>query len=138
MAIRSMEFCRWPGCSELTADGYCPEHKKTHEEKVAQSKAKYLKQRASAEDRGYTYRWRKYSQAFLKRPENQICKLHLPGCTLIADCVDHIDPPSSPGDPRFWDKTNHEAACIHCNSVKGNKRIKGEYDMMKELERGKV
>ena len=59
--------------------------------------------------------------------ENQFCSLRLPGCTFIAQCVDHIDPPDGPDDPRFWDKNNHQPACIHCNSVKGHRKIVGSY-----------
>ena len=31
--------------------------------------------------------------------------------------------------PKFWDKANHQPACIHCNSVKGHKNIKGANGM---------
>jgi 5-methylcytosine-specific restriction protein A len=63
---------------------------------------------------------------FIKHPDNIFCKLQLNGCTNLAECTDHIVPPTGPSDPLFWDKSNHQAACIHCNSVKGHTSIKGD------------
>lgn len=122
MPRRSPRFCSHPGCSRLVTDTYCEEHAKLHEKQSDVA-------RDSSHKRGYNWRWRNYSKAFLRRPENQICKLHLPGCTILAECVDHIDPPDGPDDPRFWDKSNHQAACIRCNSVKGHKNIRGDYEL---------
>jgi 5-methylcytosine-specific restriction protein A len=99
--------------------GRCDKHK-------ASAQKRYDKQRGTPTQRGYNYRWAQYSKSFLNEPENQFCKLQLPGCKNIAECVDHIDPPNGADDPRFWDATNHQAACIHCNSVKGHRNIKGE------------
>ena len=130
MPNRTMHFCRHAGCDELTEHNYCPEHEHEHEERRREQFDRYDKQRGSSAERGYDARWQKYSKWFLKQPQNQICKLHLPGCTLIAKCVDHIDPPSGPDDPKFWDKNNHQPACIRCNSVKGHTKIVGRYDMM--------
>lgn len=134
MPSRALHFCMHPGCDELTDKSYCPTHMAEYEQRQKERKAQFDKKRESASKRGYGTRWQKYSAGFLRKPENQICKLHLPGCTLIAQCVDHIDPPDSPSDPRFWDKANHQAACIHCNSVKGHRKLKGTYDMMDEIK----
>ena len=105
------------------ANGYCNEHQND----VITKNKEADRRRGSAGVRGYGWRWQKYSRAFLRRPENQFCSLRLPGCTFIAQCVDHIDPPDGPDDPRFWDKNNHQPACIHCNSVKGHRKIIGSY-----------
>jgi len=99
--------------------GYCDKHKK-QDQRVRD------KRRGTPHQRGYSYRWSLYSKAFLRNPDNVFCKLQLPGCTNLAGCVDHKDPPDGPDDPRFWDPNNHQAACIHCNSVKGHRMIKGE------------
>lgn len=122
MPSRAKHFCNHPGCAELVSDTYCPEH-------VALHAREEDRRRGSAATRGYGYKWQQYSKGFLRKPENQICKLHLPGCTILAQCVDHIDPPDGPGDPRFWDKKNHQPACIHCNSVKGHRMQVGTYDL---------
>jgi 5-methylcytosine-specific restriction endonuclease McrA len=79
------------------------------------------KRRGSAKERGYDYKWYRYSQWFLKQPGNQFCKIKGPRCKTLAKCVDHIQPPKSKDDPLFWDKNNHQAACIECNSWKGDR-----------------
>ena len=122
MPSRAPHFCNQPGCNVLTNDTYCDLHRPIHAREQD-------KRRGTATERGYDNRWRKYSKWFLSQPENQICKLHLDGCTLIARCVDHINPPSGRDDPLFWDTSNHQASCIHCNSVKGHTHIKGEYEL---------
>ena len=121
MANRALKFCAWSGCSELVQGGtrYCEKHAKLSQQQADE-------RRGSANERGYTSRWNRYSKAFLKKPENQICKLQLPGCTMVAKCVDHIIPPKGANDPLFWDKSNHQGACIHCNSVKGNRIMEGK------------
>ena len=121
---KAARFCSHPGCSNMSvANGYCNEH----QDDVITKNKEADRRRGSAGVRGYGWRWQKYSRAFLRRPENQFCSLRLPGCTFIAQCVDHIDPPDGPDDPRFWDKNNHQPACIHCNSVKGHRKIVGSY-----------
>lgn len=132
MAQRSMHFCQWPGCSNITADRFCNEHRAAGEEQREQKQRDQKRRmdcrRGSARQRGYDTRWSKYSKWFLSQPHNQVCALHLDdGCAIIAQCVDHIDPPDGPNDPRFWDTANHQPACIHCNSVKGHRKITGEY-----------
>lgn len=119
MPQRLKKPCAQPGCPILTHERYCPQHKK------AESK-RYNRQRGTAAQRGYDGRWQRYTKWFLRQPGNQICKLRLDGgCKLVAQCVDHIDPPSGPKDPKFWDPANHQSACIHCNSVKGRRKIEG-------------
>ena len=121
MPVRPKRPCAYPGCPELVGAGerYCPIHRK-------QEQKHFDRLRGTANQRGYTYRWGKYSKWFLSQPENQVCKLRLDKrCKLVAECVDHIVPPSGPYDPLFWDKKNHQASCLICNSIKGNKAIRG-------------
>lgn len=119
---RPRRLCLHPGCTELVqaGDGYCPEH--------ARARARELEsRRGTANQRGYTYRWRKYSKWYLQQPGNQVCKLRLDQrCKMMAECVDHIVPPSGPDDPFFWDENNHQAACLICNSIKGRQTLKGD------------
>ena len=110
--------CSKPGCNVLTDFRYCDMH-------IKEQSRIDDRMRGSAHERGYTSRWQRYSKWFLSRPENVLCKLELVGCTIFSRCVDHIDPPNGPDDPRFWDTTNHQSACIHCNSVKGRKKMVG-------------
>lgn len=119
MPMKPLRPCCHPGCSALTRERHCEQHKKQHQQQQD-------KERGTAHQRGYDKRWQRYSKWFLSQPENVFCKLQLPGCSRIARCVDHIDPPDGPNDPRFWDTNNHQAACIHCNSVKGRRKIIGK------------
>ncbi|MBQ8129987.1 MAG: HNH endonuclease [Clostridia bacterium] len=126
MAHRSKRFCRCPGCSQLTSDpsGYCEDHRHLFDE---QTRRRDLR-RGTAKARGYDSRWARYSKAFLAQPGHQLCALRIDeGCAIVAQCVDHIDPPDGPRDPRFWDPANHQPACIHCNSVKGHRLIVGPH-----------
>lgn len=126
MGITAKRFCKHTGCDVLVDSGarYCGAHKADKQE--AERRAD--ERRGSARERGYTVRWNKYSKAFLAMPGNQFCKLHLDaGCATVAQCVDHIDPPSGADDPKFWNSNNHQAACIHCNSVKGRRYVVGKW-----------
>ena len=119
MPLRPLKPCSHPGCPNLTSERFCPEHARTERQR-------YDQQRGSAHERGYTYRWSKYSKWFLRQPENVFCKLQLLGCTNLSECVDHIDPVNGSSDPKFWQPENHQGACVHCNSVKGKRKIVGE------------
>ena len=126
MSTRAARFCRCPGCRQLTRDasGYCDDHRYIWEE---QQRRRDLR-RGTACERGYDGRWARYARAYLRQPSHQLCALRLDGgCAIVAQCVDHIDSPDGPGDPRFWDPANHQPACIHCNSVKGDRMIVGRF-----------
>lgn len=126
MSIIARHFCRHPGCPALVGGSsrYCDAHKADEQE----AERRQDERRGSARARGYTTRWNKYSKWFLSLPGNQFCKLHIDaGCAIVAQCVDHIDPPNGADDPKFWDANNHQPACIHCNSVKGRQRQPGTW-----------
>lgn len=127
MPTKALHFCAHHGCNELTTKQYCARHEQEHADDYKQRR--YDTKRGSAQERGYDSRWAKYSKWFLKQPGNQICKLHLPGCKVIANCVDHIQAVTGKDDPKFWDTSNHQAACLHCNTVKGKKKIKGDFEL---------
>ena len=125
MSIRAKRFCRYPGCGELTGheSGYCEAHRGEWE-RMNQARDR---RRGTAQERGYDSRWARYSKWYLSLPEHQFCALRLDEkCAVLAQCVDHIDPPNGNRDPRFWDPGNHQPACIHCNSVKGHRRMTGK------------
>jgi 5-methylcytosine-specific restriction protein A len=116
MLAKPMRPCRSPRCPNLTEDktGYCPEHKK-------QSQQQQDSRRGSSTQRGYNYRWQKYSEAYLKaHPLCVYCLAKEPSVIRAAECVDHFIPHK--GDYKlFWDPANHRASCIECNSVKAAK-----------------
>lgn len=73
--------------------------------------------RESAQDRGYTSRWARYSRQY--RKANPLCvDCHKRGIIKIASHVDHITPVSGPEDPLFWEPTNHQGLCAACHSRK--------------------
>jgi 5-methylcytosine-specific restriction endonuclease McrA len=59
--------------------------------------------------------WRDIRKFVLER-DNDECRIRLPGCLGIADCVDHIVPADSGG--AWFDPLNLRAACTHCNSAR--------------------
>lgn len=124
MPSRPFKSCSYPGCPELVQGvRYClvhEERERKRTQKIDDSR------RGSSTSRGYNSRWSRASKAFLARPENQFCKLRLPGCTDFADTTDHIDPVDGANDPKFWDRDNWQASCAHCNRLKGHRNIKGE------------
>ena len=127
MAYKAQRFCRHAGCGAIVSGraSYCA----AHIDEQIQAERRQDERRGSAHSRGYTSHWAKYSKWFLSLPENQFCKLHIDtGCAQVAQCVDHIDPPNGASDPRFWDRNNHQAACIHCNSVKGRTKRAGTWE----------
>ena len=86
--------------------------------KVITPEMQYDLRRGSSAARGYGAPWRKYRRVFLLK--NPICVDPLgehPGVVVAANVVDHIK--AHKGDKKlFWDPTNHQATCSHCNTVK--------------------
>jgi 5-methylcytosine-specific restriction enzyme A len=108
MPSKPLKPCKSIGCPELVTSGYCDNHKK--------SKYDYDKRRGTANERGYTYRWQKYRESFLKR--NPVCVIcELEGIIEPATVVDHIIPHR--GDHKlFWDAVNHQSLCKECHDRK--------------------
>lgn len=120
MPTRPLRPCAsQPRCRALTTERYCAACQESGQTKERE----HDRRRGSSNDRGYTSRWRRYARQFLN--ENPLCHYcSLQGRTVASQCVDHATPPSRGGD--FWDADQHRAACLPCNSAKGN-RTEGEY-----------
>lgn len=97
--------CSVVGCSNLTHDRFCDDHK--HLADV---------HRASASRRGYDASWRRYRKVFLS--QHYLCEeCKKNGRVTLATVVDHIQPHK--GDKRlFWDEGNHQALCESCHNRK--------------------
>ena len=99
--------CRHPGCSALIPAGqkYCEQHKPLHPEEIR-----------SAAARGYDWKWRKMSKAFLEA--HPLCvRCMQEGRYVKATVVDHIIPHR--GDPElFWDQSNWQSLCKRCHDRK--------------------
>lgn len=104
--------CAYPGCPELVQDGrFCLKHKR-------QDQRRQDKERGTAAQRGYGYRWQKYTKVFLG--EHPLCECEeckKLGRLLPATVVDHIIPHK--GDYNlFWDPDNHQAMAKRCHDRK--------------------
>ena len=130
---KALHFCAHTGCRNLTADKYCEVHAQDGLEE--QKRWNDGHRRGSSRQRGYDSKWERYRKWYLAQPGHQLCALHLDGCTVLATCIDHIVPPKSKEDPLFWDYTNHQPSCIHCNSVKGHTTLRGTWHLGGEDDR---
>lgn len=72
--------------------------------------------RHTSEGRPYQGRWKTVRRRVLIR-DGHTCQINLPGCTLDATTVDHIQPLALGGE--WYDEHNLRAACFHCNSTLG-------------------
>lgn len=131
---RQARICAELGCTNLTRDpsGYCEVHRAAamaaKEEHKKSWRRKTDERRGTAAERGYDARWSRYSKWYLKQQGHQLCALRIsPRCAVVAQCVDHIDPPDSRCDPRFWDASNHQPACLACNTLKGHRFMVGKF-----------
>ena len=99
--------CRVPLCPHLTDPGqsYCVEHKAQHAKRIDA-------QRGTAAERGYGHKWAGYSRRRLRA--HPLCVK----CEHQATLTDHIIPVKGPGDPLFWDESNHQSLCAKCHGVK--------------------
>jgi 5-methylcytosine-specific restriction protein A len=121
---KALKFCNHPGCSELVTTKYCEEHEEMHIDGIRERRKREDDRRGSAKSRGYDYAWTNFSRAYLSRPENQFCRLGISKhCKQIAECVDHIKPLSKGGGK--YDPDNLQPACLACNSMKGDREIRG-------------
>jgi 5-methylcytosine-specific restriction protein A len=83
-----------------------------------------LKLRLSANDRGYTARWARYSRIY--RLNNPLCAdCFKRGILKPGGQVDHIVAVTDKDDPLFWEPTNHQNLCIACHNRKTIKQDGG-------------
>ncbi|GMA64747.1 hypothetical protein GCM10025859_51870 [Alicyclobacillus fastidiosus] len=101
MPSKPMKPCSKPGCSALTRERYCEDHK--------EDIRRYDAERKSSAQRGYDSRWRKVRLAYLKK--HPLCvECERQGRITPATVVDHIVPHK--GDKKlFWDSTNWQPMC---------------------------
>lgn len=146
MPLAAKKPCRHPGCSALVSEsGYCATHKKAVQ--AAQDK-----QRGSAHQRGYGYRWQQASAGFLLKNKYCMCDRHkvvserymlldahalndgvMPDGWMAfmarnpptrAEVVDHIIPHR--GDMKlFWQRSNWQAMSKSCHDAKTAKEDGG-------------
>jgi len=101
--------CGYPGCTTLTDSARCDRHRK-------QEQREYDMRRGTPAARGYGYKWRIASKAFLA--QNPLCRECLKKGRLVAATeVDHVIPHK--GDlALFWNRDNWQSLCRRCHSRK--------------------
>jgi 5-methylcytosine-specific restriction enzyme A len=113
----SLKYCAHPNCSVLVPKGRCPQHERQQDVS-----------RGTAQERGYTSRWNRFSHQFLRahpvcgeRADGSLDAVHSRcvqrGLTTPAQCVDHVRPKSQGGTD---DESNLMSACFACNTWKAN------------------
>lgn len=105
MPLRAPRLC---SCGRIVAPGQrCPHVVLADRER----KARFDQNRASARERGYTSKWQREREAFLK--VHKTCRRD--GCGKPANIVDHIRPHR--GNWKiFWDRSNWQPLCVTCHS----------------------
>ena len=103
--MKPMKPCKYLGCTKLTEDKYCDQHKNFS-----------VQERATATERGYGSKWRTARNRFLK--VNPLCVRCKEEDRLVkATVVDHVKPHR--GDKiLFWDERNWQALCKRCHDKK--------------------
>ena len=122
LLVMPSHFCAYPGCCRIVPFEvkFCDKHRERGERHEAEQKARRdtlrAQRRGSAAARGYGYKWRMVSQAFLDaHPLCAECERR--GLIRPATCVDHIKPHK--GDKKlFWDRSNWQPLCQSCHSEK--------------------
>ena len=73
---------------------------------------------SKAWEKGSDTRWRRFRLGILER-DRWRCLVALPGCTLVATQVDHIEPLGRGG--ARYDPANCRGACAWCNLKRGDR-----------------
>ena len=104
-------YCAEPGCPALVRGvSRCPTHAATLD-----------RARGTAQQRGYTAAWARYSRDRLAR--HPFCvgyPLGIHPHRTKATVTDHIVSAKRAPD-RFWDPTNHASLCHACNARKASR-----------------
>ena len=111
MPTRPLKPCNHTGCGKLTSGRYCERHEQQHGKKGE-------KDRPTAHQRLYDYRWQKARERYLREHPLCVGECKEQGRVSAARNVDHTIPHR--GDLElFWDESNWQGLCDHChNSVK--------------------
>lgn len=112
MPTRSRKLCSATGCSQLTSERWCEEHKS----KPLVSRS-YDTHRGSSSKRGYDAAWKKIRVLALMR-DNYLCQHCLKKDDLIqATDVDHIIPISEDPEKRL-ELDNLQSLCKYHHDLK--------------------
>jgi 5-methylcytosine-specific restriction protein A len=107
MPVSPMRRCGTVGCSGLTKERFC-----------AKCKADGARVSRTPAERGYGYKWQQYSKGYLAQHPYCVDPFNRHGGQPVRSAVtDHIK--AHKGNQQlFWDRKNHQALCMSCNSYK--------------------
>lgn len=80
-------------------------------------------------------RWRRLRDQVVR--EEPVCRLRLPGCTIISTTGDHIMPVKYRPDLKF-ERGNVQGACTSCNHKKGAKSPRQVAEIRRHRPRAKA
>lgn len=109
MPYGPMRPCLTPRCPALVQGrgGRCPQHAKEHE-----------RARGSRHARGYDAAWTRLRDAFMARPENQLCvECSAEGRVTVAQDADHVVPFMGLDDPLRLSAANLRPLCRHHHNL---------------------
>ena len=113
MPKAALKPCKYPGCPELVASGYCERHKKERGGAVV---------RDPNRQRLYGRRWQKMRVKQLKnQPWCEICLEN--GVHTLATQVHHVE--RHEGDEHMFYNSPLQSLCISCHSKETAKEVKG-------------
>lgn len=110
MPLQALRPCKLVGCPNLTRNTYCDLHKREQRNNY------YDKNRPTATQRGYNYKWTQQRTKYLRN--NPLCvRCAEKDLITIATVVDHIVPHKGDMD-LFWDESNWQSLCKRCHDIK--------------------
>ena len=114
MPKAALKPCRYPGCPELVASGYCERHAKVR------GGGAYV--RDKNRQRLYDRRWQKMrEQQLAKQPWCEICLKN--GVHTLAEHVHHVE--RHEGDEKKFYNSPLQSLCHSCHSRETAKEVRG-------------
>jgi hypothetical protein len=127
--------CNFPNCnSRAVHGGYCIGHAKMMGTPKP-DKAKKPIAKKSEKLTQETKEYKKLSAEFLKRPENQICKIKMEGCTIRATQVHHS---AGRSGKQLTNVEDFIPSCTNCNLKVEIKTLEGKDLGVKKSRLGKI
>lgn len=132
---QKVDECEFPNCRSNKVRGiYCIGHAKMMGvEKPPKDKQPIAKKSAKLTEE--TKEYKKLSTEFLKRPENQICKIKMEGCTGKATQIHHA---AGRSGKQLTNVEDFIPSCTNCNLKVEIKNLEAKELGVKKTRLGKI